>query len=115
MEQYVLSNWGEKSIVEIAADLETSLTTILELALKLRLNHKKSLTKARRWTVEEDEFLKKYASKIKISDASNLLCRSKQAVYQRVRLLDLQQMIDKKNSRRTFEHKCTTHSPSKPI
>lgn len=94
--QYIKSNWGIKGVVEMANDLELPFNEILELALKLNLNRKTSINVSRRWTSEEDAFLIKYADKIKIPDASNLLCRSKSGVYQRIRFLGLTQMIDKK-------------------
>lgn len=95
MKTFIKKNWGELSLEEIHFALSTPLFNILEIAYKLGLSSQKTPDIKRRWTKCEDDFLKKYADTLTISQACNLIYRSRYATYQRVKFLNLQQMIGK--------------------
>ncbi|WP_062050367.1 hypothetical protein [Bacillus sp. JCM 19034] len=85
--------WGKEPIMDIAKSLNLSLTETMELALELGLQNKETLNIGRTWTTAEEEFLKKHSNELTVRQASNLLYRSHYATYQRVKLLQLNEMI----------------------
>lgn len=95
---FIRENWGKDSILELIESQKISLKEFLEIALELQLYKRSTPNIGKRtWTKEEDNFLKKYANKLSVREASNLLYRSYYATYQRVRLLGLgDKMINKK-------------------
>jgi len=88
-------NWGKYTLEELCKDLSLRLYDLFELSYELNLHKKKTPEVGRRWTEEEDRFLKDYADKLTIHEACNLLYRSRYATYQRVKFLSLDQMIGK--------------------
>ncbi len=101
VKELLRSNWGKLSIDDIQFRTKESLYDLLTLAYELNLaridtSHlKKSKT---RWSDEEDRFLKDNSHKLTIPEASNLLNRSKYAVYQRVKFLQLPEMVNKRTT-----------------
>lgn len=79
----------------MAESLSLNLYELLKLAYEEKLYSKKTPEVKRRWTKDEDEFLKEYADSLTIAQACVLLYRSHYATYQRVKMLDLKQMIGK--------------------
>ncbi|WP_423800766.1 hypothetical protein [Neobacillus sp. SAB-20_R2A] len=92
----IKENWGFKSILELADSLNINLKELLEIAFDLGLYRKNTPNIGRRWTEEEDKFLTEHSNRLSVRDASNLLYRSHYATYQRVRVLGLEEMINKK-------------------
>lgn len=92
----IKENWGTKSIMELAESLDISLKDLLDIALELELYKVSTPNIGRRWTAIEDEFLKEHSDQLSVRSASNLLYRSHYATYQRIRILGLEQMINKK-------------------
>ncbi|WP_306010522.1 hypothetical protein [Bacillus sp. MMSF_3328] len=95
-EKFIMENWGEKRLDEIKNRLGISLKELLETALKLNLQNRITPHIGRRWTNEEDAFLTENSHRLSVKDASNLIYRSHYATYQRVRVLGLHEMINKK-------------------
>lgn len=96
MDSYLRENWINKSLIEIKKELGVDLYTLLMSAYNLRLHKRVTPNIARKWTEEEDQFLKDMSNKISILEASNLLYRSRFATYQRVRYLNIPNMIQGK-------------------
>lgn len=94
-EDFIKGNWGKMPLNDIANSLSLELLEILEIAHELNLQSIKTPEIRRGWTISEDEFLTKYADYLTIPEACNLLYRSRYATYQRVKFLNLQQMIGK--------------------
>lgn len=99
VKEFLRTNWGKLSIDDIQSSTKKSLYDLLTFAYELNLakidtSHlKKSMT---RWSDDEDRFLKDNSNRLTIPEASNLLNRSKYAVYQRVRFLQLPEMVSKR-------------------
>lgn len=99
--EILLENWGKLPIDEIKSLAKISLYDLLTLAYELNLARidTSHLTKSvRRWTDDEDRFLQDNSHNLTIPEASNLLNRSKYAVYQRVKFLQLPEMVSKRNT-----------------
>lgn len=94
-ERFIKENWGHLSIGDICKELSLPLYQVLEMAYELNLAKTKTPDIQRRWTEDEDNFLKTYSMKIGIPEACNLLYRSRYGTYQRVKMLNLSQMIGK--------------------
>lgn len=92
----IMSLWGIENLQEIAAKLNTNVYSILKIAMQCGLQGTSTPNVTRRWTVEEDKFLQENASLLNTTQAANLLYRSRHAIYQRVRYLQLEQMLNKK-------------------
>lgn len=92
---FIKGNWGKMPLNDIANSLSLGLLELLEIAYELNLQSIKTPELRRGWTKSEDEFLTKYADRLRIPEACNLLYRSRYATYQRVKFLNLQQMIGK--------------------
>lgn len=92
----IKDNWGRKSIEEIAELLNVSVYNTLVLAFELNLHRIETPNISRRWADDEQKILKDYSKELTIKEASNLLYRSYQATYQRVRYLSLTEMINKR-------------------
>lgn len=92
---FIKDNWGKMPITEIANSLSIGLFELLEIAYELNLQSIKTPELRRGWTKAEDKFLTEYADRLRIPEACNLLYRSRYATYQRVKFLNLQQMIGK--------------------
>lgn len=98
-EIFLEKNWGNIHITEIQKNIDYDLYTILDTALKLKLQnistaHLHATDTRRKWTKEEEVFLTTYSFEIRLDQASNLLHRSRYATYQRVRVLGLHEMIN---------------------
>lgn len=100
--KFIKENWGKHSIFELIESQNIAINEFLELAFELELYRKSTpnIGLGRRWTKEEDEFLKKYADYLSVREASNLLYRSRYATYQRVRFLGLSEKMIKKSKGR---------------
>jgi|SRR5699024_151894 len=96
VDDFILKNWGEESIINIANTLDMNIDELIKLALKLGLSDTTTPDIGRSWTEKEDSFLVDYSNILSIRQASNLLYRSHYATYQRVRLLGLNEMINKR-------------------
>lgn len=100
IEKYLQDNWGKKKLVEIQSNLNINLYDLLNLAFHLGLHRNITTPSERRhWTEEEDVFLRDNERKVSITEASNLLYRSRYATYQRVRLLNLKHMIKNRDNK----------------
>lgn len=95
-ENIIVKYWGEKSISELTDTLNISLREFLKIAFDLKLYKKDTPNIGRRWTNEEDMFLTNHSNHLSVREASNLVYRSHYATYQRIRLLGLEHMINKK-------------------
>jgi hypothetical protein len=89
-------NWGKKSILDLTGTLNIPMKELLEIAFELGLHKKDTPNIGRRWTTVEDDFLISHSNKLSVREASNLLYRSHYATYQRIRVLGLEEMINKK-------------------
>jgi hypothetical protein len=96
IKQFLITNWAKMSLEELQSHLKIDLYNLLTLAYNLKLGKKKTPDVGRRWTQEEDKFLCDNAYRLTIPEACNLLYRSRYATYQRVKLLQLEQMINKR-------------------
>lgn len=94
--KFIKENWAKKSILELADSLNINLRELLEIAFELGLYKKDTPNFGRRWTEVEDKFLTEHSNQLSVREASNLLYRSHYATYQRVRVLGLEEMINKK-------------------
>ncbi|MDC2863501.1 hypothetical protein [Bacillus sp. BP-3] len=92
---FVKKNWGSLTLDEICKHLSINLYQLLEISYELNLHRKKTPDVKRRWTEEEDRFLKEYSNRINIREACNLLYRSRYATYQRIKFLNLYEMVGK--------------------
>ncbi|WP_092504698.1 hypothetical protein [Virgibacillus subterraneus] len=92
---FIEKNWGQESILELSDTLGVSINEILNIALDLKLYKIDTPNIARRWTEEEETFLIEHSYHLSVRDASNLLYRSHYATYQRIRYLNLNEMINK--------------------
>lgn len=95
---YLKSNWGKKSILDIQKELDVDLYSLLQISVDLSLYSYETTSIGRRWTEEEDSFLKDYSNILSIQEACNLLHRSRYATYQRIKLLNLNNMVDKRRT-----------------
>lgn len=93
---FVKKSWGEVPILELADTIGVVINELLEIALNLNLSTKNTPNIRRAWTKQEDEFLTNNSSHLSVREASNLLYRSHYATYQRIRMLGLNEMINKK-------------------
>jgi hypothetical protein len=100
VKELLRKNWAKLSIDDIQLLTKESLYDLLTLGYELNLARintthlKKTMT---RWSEDEDRFLRDNSNKLTIPEASNLLNRSKYAVYQRVKLLQLPEMVSKRS------------------
>jgi hypothetical protein len=95
-EKFLRENWGKKPIYDLTGTLNISLRQFLEMAFDLQLYNKNTPNIGRRWTEVEDLFLTNHSNHLSVREASNLLYRSHYATYQRIRVLGLEEMINKK-------------------
>lgn len=93
--EFIKKNWGNLSLENLSKNLSISVFELLIVAYDLNLQTKKTPDVGRRWSEDEDKFLKEYADRLRIPEACNLLYRSRYATYQRVKFLNLEQMIGK--------------------
>lgn len=100
LQNYIKLNWGKKDILRILDDLNIDLYSLLQIALDLNLQSMETGDITRRWTNGEDKFLKDHSHLLSIQEACNLLHRSRYATYQRVKLLNLEEMVGKRNMKR---------------
>lgn len=100
MKNYIQLKWGKKSILSIQKELNIDLYSLLQMALESNLQNIKTESIKRRWTEEEDRFLKEHSDQLNIFEACNLLHRSRYATYQRVKFLNLNEMVNKRNTKR---------------
>src|SRR5699024_9537241 len=97
---YIKSNWRKRSILAIQNEIDINLYSLLQIAFEFNLQDKKTNSIRRHRTKEEDQFLNDYSRKLSIDQACNLLHRSRYATYQRVKLLNLEEMVSKRNTKR---------------
>ena len=95
-EKYIFKHWGVKSIDDYAEVLKLDIGALLLVAFNLNLHKKNTPNISRRWTAEEEDFLVNHASQLSIREASNLMYRSYYAMYQRIRVLGLGDIMIKK-------------------
>jgi len=96
IENFLLENWGKKPLTDLQREANIDLYSLLTIAYKMGLHKISTPTIRRRWTADEDKFLEDNASTLTTSEASNLLYRSRYATYQRIKYLQLEQMINRK-------------------
>lgn len=96
---FIKKNWKKKDLKTIQKETAIDLYSILQIAFDSGLQSTDTEDIGRRWTIEEDSFLKDYSNKLSINDACNLLHRSRYATYQRIKMLDLTEMISKRNTK----------------
>lgn len=94
--EMIFKNWGEITLLGFASMLSLKIDEVLEIAMELKLSKCETPNIRRKWTAEEEKFLIKYSNQLSVKEASNLLYRSHYATYQRIRLLGLSEMINKK-------------------
>ncbi len=95
--EYLRKNWGNKTLSEIQFFLQIDLYELLVIAFNNNLHKLKTDNISRLWTKEEEQFLVNYAEMLSTVSASNLLYRSRHAVYERANLLNIYpKMIKKK-------------------
>jgi|SRR5699024_1287973 len=93
--KYLRESWGKEDLYVIRDNLCLGLYEIFSLAYSSSLQNVETANKRRHWTEEEDRFLKDYSNELSIGQACNLLYRSRYATYQRVKMLNLTEMIGK--------------------
>jgi hypothetical protein len=96
IDSYLIENWSKNSLVSLQEEINIDLYILLTKAYKLVLHKKETPNIARRWTDDEDKFLEDNADTLTIPEACNLLYRSRYATYQRVKYLQLEQMVSRK-------------------
>ncbi|WP_461202632.1 hypothetical protein [Anoxybacillus sp. TBDG-1] len=96
IENFLLNSWGKKPLTDLQQEVNIDLYSLLTVAYKIGLHKISTPSIKRRWTSDEDKFLEDNASTLTIPEASNLLYRSRYATYQRVKYLQLEQMINRK-------------------
>jgi hypothetical protein len=94
-QEFIKKNWGKVPLENISKNVSISMYELLKTAYKMNLHKNTTPDIGRRWSADEDKFLKEYADRIRIPEACNLLYRSRYATYQRVKFLNLEQMIGK--------------------
>jgi|SRR5699024_3308697 len=97
LELFIKENWGIIPLTELSET--NNLKKVLEIAFNSQLYKIATPNIGRRWTEQEDEFLKEFAKFLSVKEASNLLYRSHYATYQRVRLLNLGSLMINKKSK----------------
>lgn len=100
IKSYLKLNWGKKDLLEIQEDLNIDMYSLLQKAFESNLQKIKTENMRRRWIEGEDNFLKDNSNCLSIDEACNLLYRSRYATYQRIKLLNLNEMIGKRNTKR---------------
>lgn len=95
-ENFLRSNWGNQPLSLMMGTLKVDLYSLLDDALRHGLQDIETSNVRRRWSNEEDKFLSDKSKILTITQAANLLHRSRYATYQRVRYLNLHEMINKK-------------------
>lgn len=92
-EDFIKDNWGKLTPDEMSIQLSINLYDLLTIAYKMGMHKVDTPDIKRSWKKMEDQFLMDNAHVLTTTDACKLLYRSRYATYQRVKFLNLKEMI----------------------
>jgi len=94
--QSLLKLWGSLDFISLCNKLKLNIAEIAIYAYNSNLKNEETPNIRRYWTKYEDMFLSNYAHLLTTKQASNLLYRSRKAVYERAGYLGLSDIMVRK-------------------